>query len=60
MVRPDGAVRVLDFGLVVPNASSCEYDVAPGGQKFLVGSVVHEADTPPVTVVLNWTADLPR
>ncbi len=43
---------------MVPNAASAEYDVSPDGQRFLVGSVIGEADSPPVSLVLNWTAEL--
>ena len=37
-----------------------EYDVARDGQRFLIGTVVDEAGTPPpsAVVVLNWTEEL--
>jgi hypothetical protein len=55
----DAGVPLFDTTMV-PNASSPEYAVALDGQKFLVGTVVGKAETPPVSLVLNWTADLPR
>ncbi|MGI8838072.1 MAG: hypothetical protein ACR2H4_15745 [Pyrinomonadaceae bacterium] len=35
---------------------------APGrdGQRFLTGVVTEKAPTPPINVMLNWTADLKR
>ena len=38
------------------------YDVSPDGKRFLINSVVAEVNNggkaPPITVVLNWQADL--
>jgi eukaryotic-like serine/threonine-protein kinase len=34
------------------------YDVTPDGQRFLVNTDVGEQTSPPLTVVLGWTADL--
>jgi Tol biopolymer transport system component/predicted Ser/Thr protein kinase len=34
--------------------------VAPDGQRFLVNEEIPGASTPPITVVLDWTADLRR
>ncbi len=45
-------VRMLPF----PQSTSRDYDVSPDGQRFLIGSVVNEARTTPVTIVLNWAA----
>jgi hypothetical protein len=36
------------------------YDVAADGRRFLVNALVEENVPAPVTVVLNWTADLKR
>jgi Tol biopolymer transport system component len=36
------------------------YDVSPDGQRFLVNTDVGEATSPPLTVVLNWTAGLKK
>jgi serine/threonine protein kinase/Tol biopolymer transport system component len=37
-----------------------DYAVSPNGQRFLVNSIVDQTAATPVTVVLNWTADLKR
>jgi hypothetical protein len=36
------------------------YDVAADGRRFLINAVVEETVPAPVTVVMNWTADLRR
>jgi hypothetical protein len=36
------------------------YDVSKDGQRFLILTQVKQAGTPPMTVVLNWTAKLNR
>ena len=36
------------------------YDVSSDGQRFLVNTDVGEGDSPPLTVVLNWMADLKK
>ena len=55
-----GALQPL-FG-VRPSGGRYTYDAAPGGQRFLF-SAQPEADEPaatPITVVLNWIADLEK
>ena len=37
-----------------------QYDVARDGQRFLLNVPVEDAPTPPITVVLNWTAGLKK
>ena len=37
-----------------------DYDVTADGQRFLVNTLVEQNARSPVTVVLNWTADLKR
>ena len=37
-----------------------QYDVSGDGQRFLVGVPVENRSPDPITVVLNWTADLKR
>lgn len=39
-----------------PNANS--YDMTGDGQRFLVANVVEGLQSPPIVVVLNWTAGL--
>jgi dipeptidyl aminopeptidase/acylaminoacyl peptidase len=34
------------------------YDVSPDGQRFLVNTSVEQPESPPITVVVNWTAAL--
>jgi len=34
------------------------YDVTPDGQRFLVNSAVEQKESAPITLVINWTADL--
>ncbi|MFQ5926104.1 MAG: protein kinase [Terriglobia bacterium] len=36
------------------------YDVSRDGQRFLVNTIVAEQATAPITLVVNWTADLPQ
>ena len=36
------------------------YAVTVDGQRFLVNTPVEEASTAPITVVLNWTAELSK
>ena len=36
------------------------YDVTADGQRFLVNTPIEQNSTRPITVVLNWTAGLPR
>jgi serine/threonine protein kinase len=38
--------------------SGIEYDVTADGQRFLIGTMVGEANASPVSVILNWTARL--
>jgi Tol biopolymer transport system component len=37
-----------------------QYDVTRDGQRFLLNVPVEDAPTPPITVVLNWTAGLKK
>ena len=37
-----------------------EFDVAPDGQRFLIGTLIGEAKAPPPTVILNWLAKVKR
>jgi hypothetical protein len=40
--------------------SASEYDVTADGQRFLIGTTVNEANSTPVSVMLNWPAMLKR
>jgi Tol biopolymer transport system component len=50
------------FELRIPNFPGVRnnYVVAADGQRFLVASIIGEAAATPITVALNWTADLKR
>jgi hypothetical protein len=37
-----------------------QYCVTPDGERFLVLRGTESQETPPITVVLNWTADLKK
>jgi eukaryotic-like serine/threonine-protein kinase len=37
-----------------------EYDVSPDGQRFLIGTLIGDADAPPPTVIMNWPALLKK
>jgi Tol biopolymer transport system component len=53
-----GAVRVL---FEVPLAGrGYVYDVTADGQRFLINTAVEKRASAPITLVLNWTADLKR
>ncbi|MGH9891764.1 MAG: hypothetical protein ACREA0_07245, partial [bacterium] len=47
------------FALETARTVHEEYDVSPDGQRFLINSLVPGSAAAP-TVVLNWTADIPR
>jgi dipeptidyl aminopeptidase/acylaminoacyl peptidase len=42
------------------SADLFSYDVSADGQRFLVNTDVGEATSPPLTVILNWTAGLKK
>ncbi len=44
----------------VATADLFSYDVSADGQRFLVNTDVGEVTSPPLTVVLNWTAELKK
>ena len=56
-----GAPKAL-FDLRVPSSNSpqAQFAVTADGQKFLVANTVGENSSVPITVVLNWTADLKK
>ncbi len=37
-----------------------DYDVSPDGQRFLINTLVEEADATSITLVLNWFEELKR
>jgi len=63
----DGTKPVLEVGTVrrlfdMPGnfAPSRQYDVTPDGKRFLVGEPIDATNASPVTLVLNWDAELPK
>ena len=55
-----GAARVL-FDVRPGNPTSgYQYDVTSDGQRFLVNISVDQKASSPITVVINWTADLKK
>jgi Tol biopolymer transport system component len=55
-----GRVQPLFGGLQAGSTRAIEYDVAPGGKRFLVNVQVALPDPQPLTLVQNWTAGLKR
>ena len=53
-----GSVAAL-FG-ILPGGPFEKYDVTADGQRFLVNSAQERATSVPLTVVINWTAELPK
>jgi len=53
-----GAARPLFE--VHPYESGYAYDVTTDGQRFLINTIVEQKASAPITLVLNWTADLKR
>ena len=48
-------------GAPLPGAlGGSAFDATSDGQRFLIGMAVQEATSSPITVVLNWAADLKR
>ena len=43
-----------NVGSMAINTNRQQYMVAPDGQSFVMNSVVGEASTSPITVILNW------
>ena len=52
-----GAIRPL---FEVRGVSGDEYDVTANGQRFLINTAVEQKASSPITLVINWTADLKR
>jgi serine/threonine protein kinase len=49
--------EIPELGQRYPNQS---YDVAPDGRFLMIKNVSTRASAPPITVILNWTAGLPK
>ena len=44
----------------MPSNNAYPYDVAPGGQRFLIEEVTTKQRSAPLTIVLNWDATLEK
>ncbi|HEX4947993.1 MAG TPA: hypothetical protein VFZ34_15080, partial [Blastocatellia bacterium] len=53
-----GAVRPL-FD-ILPAQQGRDFDVTADGQRFLVNTLVEDKESLPLTLVINWTADVKR
>jgi hypothetical protein len=42
------------------NLNAYAYDVSADGQRFLVNTLMQEATSAPITIVVNWTAGLKK
>ena len=51
--------RVL-FPVRMSRSGYWHYDVTPDGQRFVISLAIGEEVPPPINIVLNWTAGLPR
>jgi Tol biopolymer transport system component len=58
-IEPGTPVRITDTGLGFSTVRN-HYSVSPDGQRILVSLRAGNTVSPPMTVVLNWTADLKR
>jgi Tol biopolymer transport system component len=54
-----GRIEAL-FGGLLAGPNSISYDVAPGGQRFLVSFQIQQPAPQPLTLVQNWTAGLKK
>jgi hypothetical protein len=45
---------------LVATSEQVNYDVTKDGQRFLINTQVKNADTHPMSVILNWGADLKK
>jgi Tol biopolymer transport system component/predicted Ser/Thr protein kinase len=54
-----GAVQAL-FQTPRPEAPGVSYDASADGKRFLLANIQSEKVSPPITLVLNWTAELKK
>jgi Tol biopolymer transport system component len=48
------------FDVHFKSATGWRYDISPDGQRFLVNTVVGEVKANPITLVLNWAAEIKK
>jgi dipeptidyl aminopeptidase/acylaminoacyl peptidase len=61
-VEPGRPVALFEthIGGAVQGFNKQQYVVSPDGQRFLMNTVTDQASTSPITVLINWTAELRR
>jgi hypothetical protein len=52
------ALFAIPVAAVSDNLARYAYDVMPDGQRFLALAPAADAEAPPMTVILNWQAEL--
>jgi len=57
-VTPGAAVKLFPtrLGGALQDVNRQQYVVSPDGQRFLMDTIVGDANTPPITLVANWKA----
>jgi len=68
MAVPVKSGESLNVGTAIPlfefragtNPGFPPYDVAAGGQRFLINAVVETEPNAPLTVVVNWAAEMKK
>jgi serine/threonine protein kinase/Tol biopolymer transport system component len=55
-----GVVRALFETRPRPGVNASPYDASADGQRFLVNTLMQEATSAPITLVVNWTAALKK
>ena len=55
-----GPARLLFQMPATPTPAGPSYDVSHDGQRFLVNTLVTDPTPSPLTLVLNWTAEVKR
>jgi hypothetical protein len=53
-------LTVYDIGTALPEFGGAPYIVTSDGQRVLINNVAGEGAYSPITVLLNWTAALPK
>ncbi len=48
------------FDVHLKSINGWRYDISPDGQRFLANTVIGEVKANPITLVLNWTAELKK
>jgi len=57
-VGTPGALFQANPRELMAGSEQCVYDVSRDGQRFLINTKVEQAETQPISVILNWAAGL--